>query len=132
MKRFIKGSGQLDRNWPGFMDLLKYIKAVLRFGLFRQYLVAVTRSSISFSPFFERLSGADIEKNSKDASAALEDIKLDEDELVVSLEVESLYTKVPSEEAIEIALKKLYSSDEIPEIPRSAMKSLFRQALDNV
>ena len=119
MKRFIKGSGQLDRNCSGFMDLLKYIKAVLRFGLFCQYLVAVTRSSISFSPFFERLSGADIEKNSKD-------------ELVVSLGVKNLYTKVPSEEAIEIALKELYSSDEIPEIPRSAMKSLFRQALDNV
>ena len=84
------------------------------------------------SPFFERLPGANIETNSKDASSTLEAIKLDEDELVVSLDVKSLYTNVSVEEAIEIALKKLYSSDKIPEIPRSAMKSLLRQAVTNV
>ena len=77
------------------------------------------------------MPGANIETNSKDARAALEATKLDEDELVVSLDVKSLYTNVPVEEAIEIALK-LYSSDEVPEIPRSAMKSLLRLAVSNV
>ena len=77
------------------------------------------------SPFFERLPGANIDTNTKDARAALEAIKLHEDELVVSLDVKSLYTNVPVEEAIEIALKELYSSDEVPEIPRSAMKTPF-------
>ena len=57
---------------------------------------------------------------------------MDEDELVVSLDVKSLYTNVPVEETIEIALKELYSSDEVPEIPRSAMKSLLRLAVTNV
>ena len=47
------------------------------------------------SPFFEKLLGANIETNSKDAKAALEATKLVEDELV------------PVEEAIEIALKDL-------------------------
>ena len=55
-----------------------------------------------------------------------------EDELVVSLDVKSLYTNVTVEEAIEIALRELYSSDEVPEIPRSAMKSLLRLAVTNV
>ena len=57
---------------------------------------------------------------------------IDEDELVVSLDVKSLYTNVPVEEAIEIALKELYSSEEVPEIPRSAMKSILRPAVTNV
>ena len=52
--------------------------------------------------------------------------------LVVSLDVKNLYTIVPVEEAIEIALRELYSSDEASEIPRSAMKSLFRLAVTNV
>ena len=56
---------------------------------------------------------------------------MDEDELVVSLNVKSLYTNLPVEEAIEIALNELYSSDEVPEIPRSAMKSLLRLAVTN-
>ena len=48
-KRLIRDSGQPDRNRPGFMDLLKYIKAVRHFGLFGHYAVAVTRTSINFS-----------------------------------------------------------------------------------
>ena len=46
------------------------------------------------SSFFDRLPGVIIETNSKDARATLEAIKLDEDELVVSLNVKSLYTNV--------------------------------------
>ena len=84
------------------------------------------------SPFFEKLPGANIETSSKYARATLEATKLDEDGLVVSLDVKSLYTKVPFEEANEIALKELYSSDEVPEIPRSPMKSLLRLAITNV
>ena len=61
-----------------------------------------------------------------------EPLKLDEDELVVSLGVKSLYRNVPVEEAIEIALNELYSSNEASEIPRSAMKSLLRLAVTNV
>ena len=44
----------------------------------------------------------------------------------------SLYTDVPVEEAIENALIELHSSDEVPETPRSAMKSLLRLAVANV
>ena len=84
------------------------------------------------SLFFGKLPGANIETDSKDASAALEAIKSDEDELVVSFDVKSLYTNVPVEEAIEIALKELYSSGEVPEMSRSVMKSLLRLAVTNV
>ena len=75
---------------------------------------------------------ANIETNSKDARAALKATELEENELVVSFIVKSLYTNVPVEQAIEIAPKELYSSDKSPEIPRSTMKSLLRPALTNV
>ena len=84
------------------------------------------------SLFFQRLPDANIETNSEDARVALESTKLDEDELTVSLDVKSFYTNVPVEEAIEISLKELYSSDGVPEIPRSAMKRLLRLAVTNL
>ena len=47
------------------------------------------------SPFFNSLPGANIETKSKDARTALESIKLDEDELVVTLDFKNLYKNVP-------------------------------------
>ena len=73
-----------------------------------------------------------LERCQKEARAALEAIKLDEDELVVSLNVKRIYTNVPVEEVFEIALKELYSIDEITEIPGSAKKSPLRLAVTNV
>ena len=76
--------------------------------------------------------GANIETNLKVARAALEDTELNEEELVVSLNVKSLYTNVPVDQAHEIAFNELYSSDEFPEVLRSTMKSLLRLAVTNV
>ena len=86
----------------------------------------------SLSPFFRRLPGAIVETNWKDARAALQATKLDEVKLAVFLNVKSLYTNEPIEEATEIDHKDLYSSDEVPEFPRSAMKSLSRLAVTSV
>ncbi|XP_075257722.1 uncharacterized protein LOC142349793 [Convolutriloba macropyga] len=101
-------------------------------------LLSMTGSSYEnvkkfLSLFFGKLPGANIDNNSKDDRAAPEATKLDEDELGISLEIKSLYTNVLVEEAIEIALKELDSNDEVPEIPRSAMKtSLLRLAVTKV
>ena len=43
-----------------------------------------------------------------------------------------MYTNVLVGEAIEIALRKIYSSNLAPDIPRSAMKSLLKLAVTNV
>ena len=48
---------------------------------------------------------------------------MEEDEQTVSPDVEGLYTNEPLEEVIEIALRELYSCDDVPESPRSEMKS---------
>ena len=115
------------------MDLLKYMQN----GTLLQPVLSIPGSSYKNfnkfrSPFFKRLPVVHKKTGSKDGRAALVATKLDEDELVASLDVMSLYTNIPFEEAIEVALKDLYSSDEVCEKPRSAMKSLSRLALTNV
>ena len=82
--------------------------------------------------FFQKIPGANIETNTQDARKALESLTLEDDEQIVSLDVKSLYTNVPVGEAIEIALRELYSSNLAPDIPRSAMKSLLKLAVTNV
>ena len=82
--------------------------------------------------FFQKLPGANIETNTPDAKNALESLTLEDGEQIVCLDVKSLYTNVPVEEAIEIALRGLRSSNLAPGIPRSAMKSLLKLAVTNV
>ena len=84
------------------------------------------------TPFFQKLPGANIETNTQDARKALESLTLEDDEQIVSLELKNLYTNVPVGEAIEIALREVYSSNQAPDIPRSAMKSLLKLAVTNV
>ena len=132
MKSFITGSGQLGGDRPGFMESLKNIKMVRRFGQFCQYSLAVAKLSRFMSPFFQRLPGANIETNFKDARASLETANLEVDELIVSLNFKSLYTNVLVGDTIENLLEELYSSNEVPEIRRSALKSLLRLAITNV
>ena len=70
--------------------------------------------------FFDKIDGANIENNTKDARETIETTALDPDETISSLDVKRLYTNVPLKEAIEIALKKLYSQESPPEIQRAA------------
>ena len=64
--------------------------------------------NIFLSSLFERLPDEKIEK---DARVALEASELDEDEPVLSLDAQCLNSNVRIEDAIENALKELYSSD---------------------
>ena len=83
------------------------------------------------TPFFQKLPGANIETNTQEARKALESLALEDDKQIVSLDVISLETNVPVGEAIEKALRELYSSNLAPDIPRSAMKSLLKLAVTN-
>ena len=69
------------------MDLLKYIKAVRHFGMFCHYPGrSYGNLNNCSSTLFERLP----ETYSKDARAALEATDLGDDEIIVSLNVNSL------------------------------------------
>ena len=66
--------------------------------------------------FFDNIDGANVETNTDEARETIENIDLDPDETIISLDVKSLYTNVPLKKAIEIALQKLYSHESPPEI----------------
>ena len=74
--------------------------------------------------FFDNIDGANRETN--------ENIALDPDETIISLDLKSLYTNVPLKEAIENALQKLYSQESPPEIQRATMKRLLNMAVSKV
>ena len=74
------------------------------------------------TPFFQTLPVANDNSNTQKARNALESLTLEDYEQIVSLFIKSLNTNVPVEEAIEIALREIYSSKLAPDIPRSAMK----------
>ena len=58
------------------------------------------------------------------AREVLEKTELDSDESIISLDVRSLYTKVPLKEAVELALGRLYEQVNPPETSRKTMKKL--------
>ena len=131
MTKFIKDSGQQDHNQRRFMAWQRYIKNML------QPVLSIPGSRYGNlnrfpTPFFQKLPGANIETNTQCARKSLESLTLEDDEQIVSLDVKSLYTNLPVGEAIEIALRKHYSSNLAPDIPRSAMKSLLKLAVMNV
>ena len=82
--------------------------------------------------FFDNIDGANIETNSKDDREAIENIALDPDETIISLDVISLYINVHLKEAIEIALQKLYSQEYPPEIQRATRKRLLNMVVSKV
>ena len=45
--------------------------------------------------FFDNIDGANIETNTKDARETIENVALDPDETIISLDVQSLYPNVP-------------------------------------
>ena len=82
--------------------------------------------------FFDNIDGANIEINIKQAKETNDNIALDPNETIISLDLKSLYTNVPLKEAIEIALQKLYSQESPPEIQRATMKRLLNLAVSKV
>ena len=86
----------------------------------------------SLSPFFQKIEGTSIETNINDARKTLEQIELEKNEQILSLNVKNLYTNVPVKEAINIALRSFYARDDKPVIPRTTMKRLLELAVTNV
>ena len=66
------------------------------------------------------------------AREILEKTELDSGESIISLDVKSLYTKVPLKEAVEIALRRLYEQVNPPETSRKTMKKILNLAVSKV
>ena len=83
-------------------------------------------------PLFERAPRFKIESSILHAREKLETIEPEEKEQTISSDFKSLYTNVPVSEAIEIALRSIYSSDNAPDIKQSALKLLLKLAVTKV
>ena len=70
--------------------------------------------------------------NNVAARVMIKNIKLDSDESIISLDVKNLYTNVPLKDVIDIALKTLYSQNELPDLSRSTRKRFLYMAVSNV
>ena len=55
--------------------------------------------------FFDNIDGANIETITEDIRETIENIAPDPDETIISLDVKSLYTNVPLNQTVEIALQ---------------------------
>ncbi|XP_063728136.1 uncharacterized protein LOC134855525 [Symsagittifera roscoffensis] len=82
----------------------------------------------TLAKFFDNIEGANIETNTQMAREIIENIDLDYNESIISLDVKSLYTNVPLKEAIDIALRKLYEQTSPPKLARGTMKKLLNMA----
>ena len=86
----------------------------------------------AMTKFFEKVPGANIETSTQRSKEALEKVKLEENEHLFSLDVKSLYTNVPVQEAIEIAVRKAYAQPNKPSMRKSVFKKLLELAVCNV
>ena len=79
----------------------------------------------------EDLPGAGIETSSQIIRDKIKETVLKEDEQLISLDVKSLYTNVPIDEAISLAADRLYESKDCT-IERTTFTELMRMALVNI
>ena len=83
------------------------------------------------APFCQKLLAQSL-KQTQNMIEKLESRSLKDSEQIVTLDVKRLYNNLPVREAIEIALRELYSRNLVPQMLRSEMKCLLRLTVTNV
>ena len=84
------------------------------------------------SKWFDKIEEVKIETSTINIKRDLMEVSLEEDEVIVSLDVTSLYTNVPVLESIELAADILYNSEELPPIDKETFKDLMRMAVTDI
>ena len=80
----------------------------------------------------EDLPEAQIETSSSDIKDTIASINLEDGEVMMSLDVKSLYTNVPVDESIKMAADLVYSRPSIPEFSKDTFITLLGLAVKNV
>ena len=115
----IEGYNKLELNELGVMSL------ILRTDIGR------AKENSGRAKLFYKMGDAKIKTNPEPARVMIENTNLDSDESIMSLDVKNLYTRVPLNDVI-IALKTLYSQNELPDLSRSTRKRFLYMAVSNV
>ena len=84
------------------------------------------------SRFFDKVHGANFETCTSAMKELLASSTIDEDETIIFLDVKSLYTNVPVQEAIIHAVECLYSSECVPEFEKNVFIQLMKLAVTDV
>ena len=84
------------------------------------------------SKWCDKIEEAKIETSTINIKRDLMEVILEEDEVIVSLDVKSLYTNVPVLESIELAADILYNSEELPPVYKEIFKDIIRMAVTDV
>ena len=82
--------------------------------------------------WFEKLPEAQVETSSSKIKAGITAATLDDDEVMLSLDVKSLYTNAPVEESTELAADLVYSRDVVPDFSRATFAEMLKLAVQNV
>ena len=72
----------------------------------------------SLNTFFNDIKEGQIETSSEEIKGTLREVQLAGDERLVSLDVKSLHTNVPTEEAIQLAVQLVYKKPEPPPVEK--------------
>ena len=81
------------------------------------------------------IPGSGIECSSNEILRDIKEVTLDDDDILTSFDVTSLYTNVPVEEAIALAADKLYDDDSItnkPPVDKATFRELARLCSTNI
>ena len=74
-----------------------------------------------------------INTSTKKIADSLSSVELDEDEVIISFDVASLYTNVPVQEAIDVCTELLYSGEhKLPPVDKNTFKELLQLCTCNV
>ena len=90
--------------------------------------------SLEIAEWLKKLPEANINTKVKDVQTALSALHLEDDEEIVSLDVESLFTNVPVHETISLAAELLYAdeNDDTPDIDKETFVTLLEMVSVNV
>ena len=80
----------------------------------------------------DRVQGTQIECSTSSVKEGLADLDLDEDEVLISLDVESLFTYVPVHEIIQQAADDLYATDAEKPFTKPTFIKLMEMAVSDV
>ena len=84
----------------------------------------------TLAKYFDKIEGANRETNTQMAREILK--KTDSGESIMFVDVKSLYFNIPLQNAVEIALRRLYERINPPEISRKTMQKLLILAVSKV
>ena len=91
------------------------------------------KRSKELAEVIKKLPHAGIRTDRRKVLQTIQSTKLEEDEIVVSLDIEGLFTNVPLDEAIELTVNLLYQDDDrVPNFNRSTFRTVLQMVAKDV